>query len=147
MKMMPPATEEIRVGDNDNLSALVANLLEADLLVILTDQPGVYTADPRRDQNASLIRQLDRVDEATMAIAGGAGTSGGTGGMATKLQAAAACQPQWRAQRDRRRARTGCAATHSGGRINRHASRSRDRSHRKSQALVADRQAAWHPPH
>ena len=82
------ATEEIRVGDNDNLSALVANLLEADLLIILTDQPGVFTADPRRDQNASLIKQLDRVDETTMAIAGGAGTTSGTGGMATKLQAA-----------------------------------------------------------
>lgn len=82
------ATEEIRVGDNDNLSALVANLLEADLLLMLTDQPGVFTADPRLDTSASLIKQLERVDESTMAIAGGAGSSGGTGGMTTKLQAA-----------------------------------------------------------
>lgn len=82
------ATEEIRVGDNDNLSAMVANVIEANLLVILTDQPGVYTGDPRRNQEASLIRQLARVDEAAMALAGGAGTPEGTGGMTTKLQAA-----------------------------------------------------------
>jgi len=82
------ATEEIRVGDNDNLSAMVANVVEADLLVILTDQPGVYTDDPRRNHDASLIRQLERVDDAAMALAGGAGTPEGTGGMATKLQAA-----------------------------------------------------------
>ena len=82
------ATEEIRVGDNDNLSALVANLIEADLLVILTDQPGVYTADPRRSSEASLIRQLERIDESVMALAGGAGSPVGTGGMMTKMQAA-----------------------------------------------------------
>jgi glutamate 5-kinase len=82
------ATDEIRVGDNDNLSALVANLLEADLLVILTDQPGLFTDDPRRNGSASLIPQLDRVDEETMAIAGGVGSNLGTGGMVTKLQAA-----------------------------------------------------------
>lgn len=82
------ATEEIRVGDNDNLSALVANLLEADLLVMLTDQPGLFTADPRRDQGAALIPQLDRIDAAVWALAGGAGSAGGTGGMFTKLQAA-----------------------------------------------------------
>src|SRR5215470_13964930 len=52
------ATHEIRVGDNDNLSALVANLLEADLLVLLTDQPGLFTADPRADKNARLIPQV-----------------------------------------------------------------------------------------
>ncbi len=82
------AVEEIRVGDNDNISALVANLLEADLLILLTDQPGMYTADPRRNRDASLIHQLERVDEAALAMAGGAGSSEGTGGMATKLQAA-----------------------------------------------------------
>ena len=82
------AVEEIRVGDNDNMSALVANLLEADLLVLLTDQAGMYTADPRRDQDASLIQQLERVDDSALAMAGGAGSLEGTGGMATKLQAA-----------------------------------------------------------
>ncbi len=82
------ATEEIRVGDNDNLSALVANLVEAELLVLLTDQPGVFTDDPRLRPDASLIAQLERIDDATMALAGGVGTKLGTGGMVTKLQAA-----------------------------------------------------------
>jgi glutamate 5-kinase len=82
------ATEEIRVGDNDNLSALVANVLDADLLVILTDQPGLYTADPRHDTTAELISVIEHIDDNTMAMAGGAGTTLGTGGMATKIQAA-----------------------------------------------------------
>lgn len=82
------ATHEIRVGDNDNLSALVANLLEADVLVLLTDQPGLFTADPRQDKNARLIPTVTQIDEATWALAGGAGTSVGTGGMVTKIQAA-----------------------------------------------------------
>ena len=82
------AVEEIRVGDNDNISALVANLLEADLLILLTDQAGMFTADPRRHQDASLIQQLERVDDSALAMAGGAGSREGTGGMATKLQAA-----------------------------------------------------------
>ena len=82
------ATEEIRVGDNDNLSALVANLLEADLLIILTDQPGLFTADPRRSQDASLIRQVKQISPETYALAGGVGTQLGTGGMVTKIQAA-----------------------------------------------------------
>ncbi|MCB9452624.1 MAG: glutamate 5-kinase [Anaerolineaceae bacterium] len=82
------ATHEIRVGDNDNLSALVANLLEADLLVMLTDQPGLFTADPRRNADARLISQVERIDDKTWALAGGAGTNVGTGGMVTKIQAA-----------------------------------------------------------
>jgi glutamate 5-kinase len=82
------ATEEIRVGDNDNLSALVASTLEADLLIILTDQHGLYTADPRSNPNAQLIPTVAQVDESVFALAGGAGTKGGTGGMVTKLQAA-----------------------------------------------------------
>ncbi|GIL13252.1 MAG: glutamate 5-kinase [Chloroflexota bacterium] len=82
------ATDEIRVGDNDNLSALVANLLEADLLVILTDQPGLFTADPRRDSGAQLIQQVRHIDEQMYALAGGAGSNTGTGGMVTKIQAA-----------------------------------------------------------
>ncbi len=82
------ATEEIRVGDNDNLSALVASLLEADLLVLLTDQPGLFTADPRKHANAELIQQITHIDTATFALAGGTGTTLGTGGMVTKIQAA-----------------------------------------------------------
>lgn len=82
------ATEEIRVGDNDNLSALVANLLEADLLILLTDQPGLFTADPRTNQNASLITQVTRIDQETWVLAGGPGSQVGTGGMVTKIQAA-----------------------------------------------------------
>ncbi len=82
------ATHEIRVGDNDNLSAMVANLLEADLLIILTDIPGLYTADPRNNPAAELIPLVEQIDEATYALAGGAGSSVGTGGMITKIQAA-----------------------------------------------------------
>jgi glutamate 5-kinase len=82
------ATEEIRVGDNDNLSALVASALESDLLVILTDQGGLYTADPRSQPDAQLIEQVTQIDDKLLALAGGAGTRGGTGGMVTKLQAA-----------------------------------------------------------
>jgi glutamate 5-kinase len=84
------ATEEIRVGDNDNLSALVVNLVEADLLIILTDQPGLFTADPRRNPDASMVREIEgtEIPEALWATAGGTPTGLGTGGMLTKLQAA-----------------------------------------------------------
>ena len=84
------ATEEIRVGDNDNLSALVANLIEADLLVMLTDQPGLFTADPRIDPAAELIKEIIEPDIPVelWQAAGGAGNGLGTGGMTTKLQAA-----------------------------------------------------------
>jgi glutamate 5-kinase len=81
-------TEEIRVGDNDNLSALVANLLNADLLIILTDQAGLFTADPRKDPNAQLISDVNNINDEVRALAGGTKTGLGTGGMATKLQAA-----------------------------------------------------------
>jgi glutamate 5-kinase len=83
------ATEEIRLGDNDNLSALVANLIEADLLVMLTDTPGLFTADPRTDPAARLI---DDITSAAIpkSVWDAVGTPGklGTGGMLTKLQAA-----------------------------------------------------------
>ncbi|MDX1992050.1 MAG: glutamate 5-kinase [bacterium] len=82
------ATEEIRVGDNDNLSALVASVVEADLLVLLTDIAGLYSADPRRDSSAQLIPFVPRIDEATYALAGGTGSKLGTGGMLTKIEAA-----------------------------------------------------------
>lgn len=84
------ATEEIRVGDNDSLSAHVANLIEADLLVVLTDQKGLFTADPRQDPNAQLISDITtaEIPEAVWQAAGGSANGLGTGGMVTKLQAA-----------------------------------------------------------
>jgi len=83
------ATEEIRVGDNDNLSALVANLIDADLLVLLTDREGLLTADPRKEPDARLVARVDTPEigpELWEAAGGGGGL--GTGGMATKLQSA-----------------------------------------------------------
>jgi glutamate 5-kinase len=80
--------DEIRYGDNDRLSALVSHLLRADVLVLLTDTPGVFTADPRLDAGASLIEEIVEVDAALEARAGGTGTARGSGGMASKLAAA-----------------------------------------------------------
>ncbi len=82
------ADDEIRFGDNDRLAALVAHLLRADLLVLLTDTPGVLTADPRRGGDASLIEEIAEVDAELEAVAGGAGSARGSGGMASKLAAA-----------------------------------------------------------
>jgi glutamate 5-kinase len=82
------ATEEIKFGDNDNLSALVANLIDADLLILLTDQEGLFTADPRRNATATLIPEVRVITEEIIAVAAGAGTVRGSGGMATKIQAA-----------------------------------------------------------
>ncbi|MGV3001402.1 glutamate 5-kinase [Vibrio sp.] len=82
------ATAEIKVGDNDNLSALVGILCSADKLLLLTDQSGLFTADPRKNPDAELIREVKTIDETLRKIAGGSGTTLGTGGMATKLQAA-----------------------------------------------------------
>jgi glutamate 5-kinase len=82
------ATAEIKVGDNDNLSALVALLSEADLLLLLTDQPGLFTADPRTHPDAELIPEVRTIDETLRALAGGSRSGLGVGGMATKLQAA-----------------------------------------------------------
>ena len=82
------ATEEIRVGDNDNLSALVSTLVNADLLLLLTDQRGLFTADPRTNPDAQLIPEVRKIDESLFAVAGGSVSGLGTGGMTTKLQAA-----------------------------------------------------------
>jgi glutamate 5-kinase len=81
-------TDEIKFGDNDTLGALVTNLVEGDVLIILTDQSGLYSADPRKHADATLIAQADAEDDALQAMAGGAGTGIGTGGMATKVTAA-----------------------------------------------------------
>ena len=81
-------TDEIKFGDNDTLGALVANLIEADALIILTDQRGLYTADPRRDPAAQFVHEAKAGDLALEAMAGGAGTGIGRGGMLTKILAA-----------------------------------------------------------
>jgi len=81
-------TDEIKVGDNDTLGALVTNLIDADALIILTDQQGLYTADPRKDPQARLLERVVAGDPALEGMAGGAGTSIGRGGMITKVLAA-----------------------------------------------------------
>jgi glutamate 5-kinase len=82
------ADDEIRYGDNDRIAALVANMVHAELLVLLTDTAGLFTADPRLDAEASLIEEIAAVDEALEAVAGGSGSERGSGGMASKLAAA-----------------------------------------------------------
>lgn len=98
------AAEEIRLGDNDTLGALVANLVEAELLVILTDQKGLYDKDPRKFADAQLISSGRANDENFLEYAGGAGTAIGSGGMRTKVLAA------------RRAATSGCATVIASGR-------------------------------
>ena len=85
------ATEEIVIGDNDTLAAIVAKSVEAELLVLLSDIDGLYTADPRVDPAAKLISRVTEIDEKIAALAGGSGSGQGTGGMVTKLQAAKIC--------------------------------------------------------
>jgi glutamate 5-kinase len=82
------ADDEIRFGDNDRLAALVAHLVDAELLVLLTDTAGLLSADPRVDPTASLIEEIVEFDAQLDGIAGGPGTPGGSGGMASKLSAA-----------------------------------------------------------
>lgn len=84
------AVEEIRFGDNDNLAALVGMMVHADLVVLLTDIDGLYSADPRADASARLVERVDAVTDEHVASAGGAGSPVGSGGMATKLEAARA---------------------------------------------------------
>jgi glutamate 5-kinase len=81
-------TDEIKFGDNDTLGALVANLIEGDALVILTDQKGLFDSDPRKNANAQFVFEAKAGDEALEAMAGGAGTGIGRGGMLTKILAA-----------------------------------------------------------
>ena len=80
--------DEIKFGDNDTLGALVANLIEADTLVILTDQPGLYTADPRKNPDAQFVHEARAGDPELELMAGGAGSAIGRGGMLTKILAA-----------------------------------------------------------
>ena len=82
------AVEEIVFGDNDSLSAHVAKIVGADTLIILTDIEGLFSANPREDENAVLIHTVDAITDDILALAGGSGTNRGTGGMITKLHAA-----------------------------------------------------------
>lgn len=82
------ATEEIVYGDNDTLSAIVGKLVDADLLILLSDINGLYDSDPRKNENAKLIPHVTEITENVKDMAGGAGTVNGTGGMATKIHAA-----------------------------------------------------------
>ena len=86
------STAEIAVGDNDTLGAIVAKGADAQLLVLLTDIDGLYTADPRQDPAARLIPVVEEITPQVLALAGGKGSSLGTGGMATKLNAASLCR-------------------------------------------------------
>lgn len=85
------ATDEIVIGDNDTLAAMVAESVEANLLVLLSDIDGLYTADPHADPNAKLLPVVHRVDDSIRALAGVSSTDQGTGGMVTKLRAAEIC--------------------------------------------------------
>lgn len=82
------STEQIEFGDNDTLSATVASLVQADLLIILSDIDGLYDADPKENADAKLIPVVEKIDESIEALAGGAGSNRGTGGMITKIHAA-----------------------------------------------------------
>ena len=82
------AVDELTLGDNDNLAAIVAGLIDADLLLIATDIDGLYSADPRNDPSAQPVDEVDEVTNEVMIMAGAAGSSVGTGGMRTKLEAA-----------------------------------------------------------
>lgn len=81
-------TDEIEFGDNDTLSALTAEAVEADMLIILSDINGLYDKDPKTDKSAKMIKVVERIDDSLYSIAGGAGSRMGTGGMVTKLDAA-----------------------------------------------------------
>ena len=85
------STAEIAVGDNDTLGAIVAKGADADLLILLTDIDGLYTADPRKDPEAKLVSVVSEITPELLATAGGKGSALGTGGMATKLSAAKLC--------------------------------------------------------
>ena len=85
------ATEEIVIGDNDTLAAIVAKSVSADLLVLLSDIDGLYTADPHKDPNAKLISHIGAITDEILALGGGSAGTQGTGGMATKLHAAQVC--------------------------------------------------------
>ena len=85
------ATDEIVIGDNDTLAAKVAQTVHADLLILLSDIDGLYTADPHKDPNAKLLHRVTKIDQSILDLAGVSSTTQGTGGMVTKLHAAEIC--------------------------------------------------------
>ena len=85
------ATDEIVIGDNDTLAAIVARSIGADLLILLSDIDGLYTADPHKDPNAKLLHRVTKIDDSILSLAGVSSTNQGTGGMITKLRAAQIC--------------------------------------------------------
>ncbi|MCR4693068.1 MAG: glutamate 5-kinase [Firmicutes bacterium] len=85
------ATQEIKVGDNDTLAAMVAKSSKSDLLVLMSDIDGLYTGDPHKNKDVKLIKVVDNLNDEIMALGGGKGSRFGTGGMKTKLQAAKIC--------------------------------------------------------
>ena len=85
------ATDEIVIGDNDTLAAVVAESIEAQLLILLSDIEGLYTADPHHDPNARLIPYIEKIDDSIRALGGGSASRQGTGGMVTKIRAAEIC--------------------------------------------------------
>ena len=85
------STDEIVIGDNDTLAAIVSESVRADTLVLLSDIDGLYTADPHTNPNATLIEHIAKIDDSILALAGGSSSKQGTGGMVTKLQAAKIC--------------------------------------------------------
>lgn len=98
MKIIPIVNEndtistfEMQFGDNDTLSAIVATLIKADLLILLSDIDGLYTADPRKDKDAEIIHEVEEVTRSIEQLASGSGSKFGTGGMVTKLSAAKIC--------------------------------------------------------
>ena len=88
------STDEIEFGDNDTLSAIVAGLVQAEKLIILSDIDGLYTANPQKDPDAKLISEVREITDEIIALGGGAGSSLGTGGMQTKIRAASTCMAE-----------------------------------------------------
>ena len=86
------STKEIGIGDNDTLAAIVAQSVKAELLILLSDIDGLYTADPHVDPNAKLLHRVTKLDETILSLAGVSSTKQGTGGMVTRLQAAESCR-------------------------------------------------------
>ena len=129
------ATPEVRLGDNDTLAGLVANLVEAEMLVILTDQPGLFDRDPRADPAARLVERGRAGDAALDAMAGAGGTLG-RGGMRTKLRARRARRPVGHAHADRLRARTRRAGSAPGRRVDRDAAGAGTGAARRAQAVA-----------
>ena len=107
------------MGDNDNLAAMVATVANADALIICSDVAGLYTADPNRDPNATLIPVVERISPEIYALAGGAASKVGTGGMRTKIEAAEKAYQEYLEGRDpgkslvKLKAELGCGVTSS----------------------------------